>query len=140
MVRRAEEEDIARIMEIWLKSNLEAHDFIQESYWKDNYDSVRKILPQAKLYVWEDSRGIQGFAGLEEDYLAGIFVDSQVRSKGVGKQLLEEIKKTYKRLTLHVYGKNKGAIRFYLREGFIIKQKQKDEYTKETEFLMEYNV
>ena len=35
-------ETIEKILNIWLNSNLEAHDFIKREYWIDNLDKVKK--------------------------------------------------------------------------------------------------
>ena len=42
--------------------------------------------------------------------LAGIFVDSDVRSMGIGKKLLDYIKSIYPAFSLHVYQKNERAV------------------------------
>ena len=33
MVRDFQAEDLNRIMELWLETNIQAHDFIKKSYW-----------------------------------------------------------------------------------------------------------
>ena len=48
--------------DIWLKTNLKAHDFIPEQYWTSNYESVKEMMLQAEVYVYEDDKMIQGFA------------------------------------------------------------------------------
>lgn len=45
--------DVDRISEIWLDTNLQAHDFILVAYWKGNYVAVREMLPRAEVYVYE---------------------------------------------------------------------------------------
>ena len=54
--------------DIWLKTNLEAHDFIPGQYWTSNYEAVKKMLPQAEVYVYEDNKIIQGFVGVRDEY------------------------------------------------------------------------
>ena len=66
--------DLERVMEIWLAANLQAHGFVPAEYWTGNAPQVRQQLPQAELYVYETGGVVQGFAGLQGDYLAGIFV------------------------------------------------------------------
>ncbi|MGT0243709.1 GNAT family N-acetyltransferase [Staphylococcus aureus] len=53
---------------------------------------------------------IVGFAGLYEQYIAGIFITDNYRNKGIGSLLLERLKSDYNGLNLHVYEKNEGAI------------------------------
>lgn len=48
-------------MEIWLEGNLKAHPFIKEEYWRQNYETVRAVLPNAEMYVFEKDGEVQGF-------------------------------------------------------------------------------
>ena len=54
MIRLFEFRDLDRIMEIWLEGNLKAHPFIKEEYWRQNYEIVRSVLPNAEVYVFEE--------------------------------------------------------------------------------------
>ena len=65
MIRRANDTDTDRLCEIWLYSNLDAHNFIPEKYWRDNLPLVRESLKEAEIYVFEDE-DISGFIGLTE--------------------------------------------------------------------------
>lgn len=138
MIRRLVKKDIDNVMHIWLETNVKAHNFISEQYWKGNFDAVKEMLPQAEIYVYENDRNheIQGFIGINEEYIEGIFVCSEVQSQGIGKQLLEYAKTAKKRLTLSVYQQNKRAVEFYKREDFRIRSAGIDENTGEAEYLM----
>ncbi len=136
MIRRFKISDIERVMQIWFDVNTHTHNFISESYWEDNFDSVKNILPQAEIYVYEADSDIQGFIGLKDNYIAGIFVDENMQSKGIGKQLLDFVKGIKNSLTLQVYTKNERAVKFYERENFKIHEEKTDENTKEHELLM----
>lgn len=137
MVRNYKSSDLDIILQIWLDSNRRAHHFIPVSYWEGNLDAVRDMLPQAELYVYEGDEGeIQGFIGLMDDYIAGIFVRWDVQSKGIGKHLLDDVKLRKHGLTLHVYQKNQRAVSFYQREGFKVKSEGTDSDTGERELLM----
>ena len=116
MIRKMQTADIDRIAEIWLDTNLKAHDFIPSEYWKENYGAVREMISQAEVYVYidENKNEIQGFIGLDEEYM----------------------KEEKRKLTLNVYARNPGAVRFYQREGFRIAGEDTDEDTGEKEHLM----
>ena len=139
MIRRLQKVDINRVADIWLKTNLEAHDFISEQYWIGNYEAVKKMLPQAEVYVYEDNKIIQGFVGVQDKYIEGIFVSGKMQSHGIGKALLDYIKNKKVRLQLSVYQKNSRAMSFYQREGFTIQSERLDEFTGEKEYVMEWN-
>lgn len=136
MIKKFKNTDIDRVMEIWLNSNTEAHNFIDKSYWEKNFEIVKNILPQAEIYICEENNNILGFVGLVENYVAGIFVDKNFRGKGAGKKLLDYIKSIKNNLTLNVYEKNIGAVKFYKREGFTVVQFGVDKNTDEKEFVM----
>lgn len=136
MVHRMKPVNADEAAKIWLEGNLDAHHFIPEEYWKRNYDEVRRQLAEAEVYVYEDNEGIQGFAGITDGYIRGIFVRKGMRSKGIGKNLLKFCKAKYQELSLHVYDENKQAKEFYIREGFRVKQKGTDTNTGRLEYEM----
>ena len=140
MIRRMGEGDLEAVAAIWLDANREAHDFIPASYWLGHFEEVRTALAQAEVWVFEaEARAeISGFIGLQEDYIAGIFVRREARSGGVGRQLLDHVKAGHLRLSLRVYEKNQRAAAFYRREGFYVLEEGVDPGTGEAELLMEW--
>ena len=138
MIRQFKTTDLSEVMQIWLETNIQAHNFIPRNYWIDNYDLVKDLLPQAEVYVYEnDTNGlIEGFVGLNENHIAGIFVRGVVQSKGIGKQLMDYVKTIKEKISLVVYFKNKRAIDFYLRERFQRQSESFDESTGELELFM----
>ena len=138
MIRKLQKVDINRVADIWLKTNLKAHFFIPEQYWISNYEFVKEMLPQAEVYVYEDDKMIQGFIGVSDEYIEGIFVSEEMQSCGIGKMLLDYIKDKKDRLQLKVYQKNVRAMSFYQREGFTIQSEEMDEFTGEKEYVMNW--
>ena len=118
MIRKYVDGDIDAVMQIWLNTNIQAHSFISLDYWKSNFDMVKEMMPLAEIYVHEvdNANQIDGFIGLNNDYIEGIFIKDVAQSKGIGKQLLDQVKKIRATLKLNVYQKNERAIQFYLRE------------------------
>lgn len=139
MVRLFEFRDLDELTEIWLEGNLQAHSFVPESYWRGKEKSVRAMLPNAELYVWEEGGRIFGFIGMDAEYIAGLFVREKYRGQGIGRRLLEEAKSRKERLSLHVYRRNRRAVEFYEREGFSRKEDATDLATGEAESLMVWN-
>ena len=127
-----------RITEIWLEGNLTANPFIKEEYWKQNYETVRSMLPNAEVYVFEEAGEVQGFIGMDAEYIAGLFVAEGHRGHGIGHQLISEVKRK-KRLSLHVYEKNIGAVAFYRAEGFRVENRMTEKETGEQEYLMVFH-
>ena len=129
MIRKLQKTDINQVSHIWLNTNLKAHFFIPKQYWISNYEFVKEV------YVYENNKKIQGFIGLKDDYIEGIFVADEMQSHGIGKKLLDYIKNKKAKLQLNVYQKNVRAILFYQRERFIIQSEQLDELTGEKEYV-----
>ena len=136
MIRKLRKADINKVADIWLDTNIKAHYFIPAQYWKRNFDLVKELLLQATVYVYEDKQEIQGFVGLSDEYIEGIFVPDEMQSCGIGKLLLDYIKNKNVRLRLNVYQKNTRALSFYQREGFDIQCERLDDVTGEKEYTM----
>ena len=140
MIRKYEKNDLERIMEIWLSSNIEAHSFIRCEYWRDCFDNAAEAISQAEVYTSLSEGKIVGFIGLNGGHIEGIFVDSEHRSKGVGKSLIDFVKTLYPKLSLCVYEKNVRAADFYRREGFLPVRKKPDISTGEMEIFMRWEL
>ena len=139
MIRALQKADINRVADIWLDTNLKAHSFISAQYWESNYEMVKEMLLQAEVYVCESNGKIQGFIGLNGDYIEGIFVREGIQSRGIGKQLLDFAKEIKSSMSLSVYQKNTRAIAFYQREQFVIHSESMDDSTNEKEFIMTWS-
>ena len=140
-IRALEEQDLDQVIEIWLHVNLAAHSFIPADYWKSHYQEVKEALSEAEVYVacGEESNQILGFAGLDGNYIAGLFVAEKWQSHGIGKALINYIKEIRDSLELHVFAENQGAVRFYKREGFQIQEEQLGQDTGKKEYRMTWN-
>lgn len=82
MIRELQLRDLEQVMRIWLEGNLDAHSFIPRGYWESKVPMVREQLLQAEVCVYGQAGEVLGFAGMQGDYLAGIFVDAEHRSRG----------------------------------------------------------
>lgn len=136
MIRKLQKADLNRVADIWLDTNIKVHSFVPAQYWKNNFEMVKEMLLQAEVYVYEDNQRIQGFIGLNGEFIEGIFVSAENQSHGIGGLLLNYIKNKKPKLSLNVYQKNIRAISFYQREGFEIRREALDETTGEKEFVM----
>ena len=139
MIRELRKVDINKVAEIWLDTNIKTHYFISAQYWKSNFELVKELLLQATVYVYEDKQEIQGFIGLSNEYIEGIFVSAEMQSQGIGKILLNYVKGKRNKLILNVYQKNTRAISFYQREGFEIQHSGLDEATGEKDYVMAWH-
>lgn len=109
-----------------------------KKFWTDTHGMVKSVLPQVEVYLYEDdaTKQIDGFIGLLNDYIEGIFVREGVQSNGIGKQLLEYAKSIKSNMSLCVYQKNTRAIQFYQREQFVIQSENTDDNTNQKVYVM----
>ena len=136
MIRELRKADINKVANIWLDTNITAHYFIPAQYWQNNFELVKELLLQVTVYVYEYNQEIQGFIGLNDEYVEGIFVSDEMQSQGIGKVLLNYAKDKRSKLLLNVYQKNTRAVRFYQREGFEISGEHTEQNTGEREYSM----
>lgn len=131
------EHQLDTLMDIWLTSNLQAHSFVPSQYWRSHEAEVRAALPQAELTVAiTDTGRIVGFVGVQNDYIAGVFVAAEMRNQHIGHRLLMHLKQRYAKLTLSVFEANAGAVRFYERERFVISATRMAEDVKQVAYEM----
>lgn len=139
MIRKFKKSDIKDVMEIWKNENIKAHQFIQKEYWESNYSYVKEALPNAEIYVYAVESEVIGFIGLNQNYIEGIFVNTNNQCNGIGTLLLNKVKENRDTLTLSVYKKNMNAIKFYKKNNFVITSESIDKDTNEIEFIMTWS-
>lgn len=139
MIRKFKPEDLNEVMNIWLTTNIQAHDFISKDYWVNHFEIVQELLPTAEVYVYEEGE-IKGFIGVTDGYIAGLFVLATEQSKGIGKQLLDFVKTNHDKLILTVYEKNIRATRFYKNQDFVMTHTSIETATNEVELHMTWEI
>jgi len=128
--------DLEQLAQIWLNGNLQAHSFIPAQYWKNQFVNIKKMLPEANIFVYKNNETIIGFLGELDGYIAGLFVDMNYRNQGVGSRLINYLKQINDKLTLSVYVDNINAVNFYENKDFIIDSVGMDTETESKEYHM----
>lgn len=127
------------VLEIWIRGSLQAHGFIEESYWERQKERLREnLLLHAITAVYCDptTERIGGFISLVENFIVALYVAPEEQGRGIGHNLLQRAKYLYPVLELSVYTENRAALSFYLREGFQIVLLRIDQATGHEETLM----
>ncbi|MFR1811731.1 MAG: N-acetyltransferase [Terrisporobacter sp.] len=139
MIRKLNEADIDKVMDIWMKSTIKAHDFISKEYWQNNYNTVKEVyIPMSETFVYKDAQGIKGFISvINNEFIGALFVDIDFQGNGIGKQLIDYAVSKYGKLLLAVYKENKKSVEFYINRGFKIIEEQINDDSKHVEYIME---
>ena len=139
MIRKLNEADIDKVMDIWMKSTIKAHDFISKEYWQNNYNTVKEVyIPMSETFVYKDVQGIKGFFFvINNEFIGALFVDIDFQGNGIGKQLIDYAVSKYGKLQLAVYRENKKSVEFYINRGFKIIEEQINDDSKHVEYIME---
>lgn len=138
IIRKYIEPDLDAIMYIWYQGNIKAHSFIDEEYWRRNFNYVRRAISESEVYVYEFEGKVVGFIGLDQGYVQGLFVHPDFTGEGIGTRLLNYIKEDLDFFTLHVFEQNKRAVAFYEKMGLKIKETEINEDLGEVEYYMYY--
>ena len=140
MIKRLESCEIDAIMDIWLKTNINAHYFIPKEYWIGNYNIVKEeYLPVSTTFVYKENEVIKAFISVIDDHFVGaLFVSERYQGQGIGQRLLDHCKYLNSTLELGVYTENKAALKFYKKNGFIIKNEQSNKDSGFMEYFMSW--
>ena len=148
MIRKAENSDIPRILELLVQVNMVHHngrpDLFKGPATKYTEEELETIIvdPERPVFVFTDEKGITlGYAfcivketkndNLMMDhrtlYIDDLCVDEKCRGQHIGKQLLEYVesyakKNSFDSLTLNVWKLNDSAYEFYLKNGMEIQK------------------
>lgn len=138
-IRKFENKDTNKVMDIWLRSTIKAHDFIDKQYWQDNYELVKNIyIPVSDTFVYDDDGTIKGFISvLENSFIGALFVDVDSQGIGIGSSLIDYAVSKYKKLELAAYKQNERAVKFYKKKGFVVTKEQPNEDSGFPEYIME---
>ena len=82
-------------------------------YWKSNYELVKEMMSQYEVYVFEADKMIQGFVGLNDEYIEGIFVSDEMQSCSIGKLLLDYVTKNPNHASVPYLNKYFSAIAYF---------------------------
>ncbi len=140
MIEQLENSQMKEVMDIWLKTNITAHSFIQEQYWIGNYDVVKNdYMPISTTFIYKEDNIIKAFISImNNSFIGALFVLKDYQGQGIGKKLLDYCKTLYSSLKLCVYIENINAVNFYKHCDFIIKTEQPNEDSGFMEYIMSW--
>lgn len=140
MIKQLEAFEIKEVMDIWLKTNISAHNFIPREYWIENYKLVEEeYLPASTTFIYRENDIIKGFISIiDSSFIGALFVLEDYQRQGIGKDLINYCKALYSSLKLGVYKENTAAVNFYRNCGFIVEKEQNNEDSGYEEYVMSW--
>lgn len=130
MIRKYEERDIERIIDVWYRASLICHPFLEESFLEDEGEKIRNVwLKKAETWVYEQDKIVVGFLALIGNEVGAIFVDPEFQKQGFGHALMDHARKLRGTLELDVFKENRIGRAFYDRYGFEIVKEHIHEQT-----------
>ncbi|EHR0574873.1 N-acetyltransferase [Vibrio parahaemolyticus] len=137
MIREYREQDIESVLNVWLKTSIQAHGFIPAEFWESELENMRNVyIPASEIYVYELDSKVVGFYALKDCELAAIFLSSDYQGHGIGKRLLSHAQEQREKLTLTVYKENTASYDFYLSQGFRVVDEEVGEKTGHLQYIM----
>lgn len=119
MLKQFNKKDIDIIMKIWKDNNHKFQNFINNQYWIDNYIKTRENFLSNKIYIYTEATKILAYIVVTENgEILDIQVMPEIQREGIGKLLIEKVKREHEKLTMNVYEKNMNAVLFFKSMGF----------------------
>jgi len=128
LIRKAQLEDHAEMLRIWLDASRVGHGFLGEDVLGAQQEKVRDVYFHLADHWLATREQPQGFIALIDNHIGGLFVDPAAQRCGVGRALVEHAAGRLGTLTVDVYERNATAIAFYRRCGFLpVDRRDRDE-------------
>ncbi len=108
MIRELRETDIDKVAEIWLDTNLKAHDFISAEYWKKNFDMVKQNGEVTMIRELRET---------DIDKVAEIWLDTNLKahdfiSAEYWKKNFDMVREMFSQAEIYVYEKENKLVGF----------------------------
>jgi putative acetyltransferase len=119
-IEEYDEEYRAIVIDLWYKSVLATHEFLDKSdveFYKSLVDEI-DFNSFDVFCAFSESRKMVGILGTQGDKLEMLFIKPDCIGQGIGKRLMEFALEELKICYVDVNEANKNAVRFYRSFGF----------------------
>ena len=127
---------------LWGNENATEEELVEALKLSQSYDFVKeKYINGKENFVYIIDGKIVAFTGVTEDNrITGLFVDPEYQNKGIGTALINFLKSEYNMLHIPIYARNRKALAFATRTGFIIDGALRHEHNGEVMYTMLWNM
>ena len=124
IIQRADATNYDELINLWEESVVATHTFLSQKDIEDYklliYDYY---FDQQELYYIRAESQIQGFIGLNEDFIQMLFIKPEFIGHGIGKALINFAIKKHGASKVDVNEQNTPAVKFYQRIGFEVTER-----------------
>lgn len=117
-ITKRSEAIIDQLLAIWEGAVRETHTFLSEEDIESLIPDVRSALRNVSLLYSYNDGTLLGFIGVENRKIEMLFVDANVRGKGVGKALIQYAIDSLDAKLVDVNEQNEQGVGFYYHLGF----------------------
>lgn len=141
MIKLMDNSQTYEVMDLWLRTTTHSNSFVEQNFWEKYYDYVKeKYINEKDSFVYMDGDKIIGFTCVSTDNkIEGLFVDPDYQNRGIGTEIIDFLKSEYSILHIEVYARNRKALAFSTRLGFIIDGAIRHEHNNEVMYTMLWN-
>lgn len=132
MLKKLKIDDIDYMMQFWKEEILKSDSHQKNKIITDEYTNTRKKFIEniSSTIVYTEEGRIEGFISIDKSKnIWMIIVREEIRREGIGKILIESVKKENNKLTVCIDRKNEIAQKFFTNMGF----KKVAEHNKESD-------
>jgi putative acetyltransferase len=139
MIRVYKDTDFEEVLDVWSKSTVVAHPFMDEAFIQKERANVRDLyIPNTKTWVFLGQDGLDGFISMMGNEIGAIFVRPEKHGQGIGRALMDFVSQFHEVLEVEVFKDNKIGRAFYDKYGFEFIKKYIHEETGRAVLRMKY--
>ncbi|RAR75852.1 GNAT family N-acetyltransferase [Flavobacterium aciduliphilum] len=136
-IEKYTDKDREQILNIWEKSVLATHDFLNQADFEEIKQLVQTInFNDFEVYCLKQNNQVSGFIGLAEKKIEMLFFSPEYIEKGLGRKLTDFAITELKADKVDVNEQNTNAVKFYKKIGFkTYERTEKDDQGREYPLL-----
>lgn len=119
MIRPYQAQDLGALVKVWEVASAGAYPACDQAFFDaERLRICNDYLPRYETWVWATDQGISGFISHHRDFVGGLFVTPEQQGNGIGRALVEHVRRIYGALQVEVFAVNMKARAFYARLEF----------------------
>ncbi|WP_149912877.1 GNAT family N-acetyltransferase [Sphingobacterium cavernae] len=136
-IEKYTDKDREQILNIWEKSVLATHDFLNQTDFEEIKQLVQTFnFNDFEVYCLKQNNQVSGFIGLAEKKIEMLFFSPEYIGKGLGRKLTDFAITELKADKVDVNEQNTNAVKFYKKIGFkTYERTEKDDQGREYPLL-----